>query len=197
MENLPCKIIADLQEDDVVDIIACTSEQEILPDVLKWACGEKSFACLERQLSKVVHALNVWEQQYDWYVKTRPEIAVLSPIDLKSLEPNTIHGRARVYLGPKKLQYGGSVGGPGPMAQFSGDLRADAETKNLILDDQIYIFDHEVRKNGAFLPITSVSQNEWDHTAIWRSRNININVIGINCILFGSCYSGNLPGLTQ
>jgi hypothetical protein len=59
---------------------------------------------------------------------------------------------------------------------------------NIIVDDQLYIFHKNVLQKGAFDMVEPNSiigwwgslENEWYHSKVFESRNIPINIIGIN-----------------
>lgn len=102
LRALPDCLVADLQPDEVVDIVACTTQSEPIPEELHWACGSSTIGCSGRQFDKMCHVLSVWEHRYDWYIKTRPDMRMKSPINLKSLPPHKLCARARVYFGPLK-----------------------------------------------------------------------------------------------
>ena len=46
------------------------------------------------------------------------------------------------------------------------------------------IIDNNVIINGGFDKLNNNNQkeNEWFHTLVWNSRNINLNVVGIDCL---------------
>jgi len=121
-----------------------------------------------------------YELDYDWYMKIRPDLKLLENINFNLLSVNAINARARVYFGPKKIKYGMSI-----------NLREcyyDDNEHNVIVDDQLFIFHKNVLQKGAFDKIEAGSvtgwwgtnENEWVHSIVFESRNIPINVIGIN-----------------
>lgn len=198
LRDLPGSLIANLTPEDTVHIIACTSATEDLPPGVNWSCGSKSFSFHGKQFNKMSHALSIWSQHYDWYIKIRPEIVIREPINLRNLSPGTISARAREYWGPQKIKYGASLGGSPPfmhVVPYAFQVRKNLD--RLQLDDQIYIFDDEVRRAGAFEhEETSHVENETYHTDLWNKRKIKLEVIGINCEL--ECYntvSGDLQGI--
>jgi hypothetical protein len=139
----------------------------------------------KKQISKLNDFLSTCNlDNYDWYIKIRPEVFLNETINLKNLLPNSINGRARKYQGTRKIKYGLSVGGKGPWSNIR-DVRVN--NKEIIeLDDQIFIFDNNVLKLGAFYNVNLNGyelQNETTQTGIWLSKRINLNVIGINMIL--------------
>ena len=124
---------------------------------------------------------------YDWFIKFRPEIFLFENIPFHTLQKNCINARARVYIGPKQIKYGCSVGGEGMFSHIN-DNKYDTYEHDLELDDQIYIFDKNVIKNGGFDLFfcnehTKDNQHEIFHNKYWISQNIVQNVIGINMIL--------------
>ena len=145
----------------------------------------------EQQFTKISDFINKYKHElnYDWYIKFRPELKLLEPIDFSVLSHSAINARARKYRGPKKIKNGLSV-----------LLNWDEANKNcffeeieseLIIDDIIYIFDQNVINKGGFdyVNIYGGYQDEWIHTKIWKEfRHINLNIIGINAILMNHGY---------
>lgn len=149
----------------------------------------------KKQLSKICDFITEYKNDldYDWYIKLRPELTLLEPINFKLLVNNTINARAREYIGPKRLKYGCQIGGPGNYEYIKP--YGYSHIKQLVtLDDEIYIFDNDIIKNNAFDCLTpeqekspmgmynTFGQDEWCHTKIWRNRNIQFNVIDINVL---------------
>jgi len=163
----------------------------------------------EKQLSKICNFINenINELNYDWYIKFRPEIKLLQKIDFNLLSDSAINARARFYIGPKKIKYGMSINGEGHWENINECYYDNCE-KDIILDDAIYIFHNNVIKNNGFTNFNSENdmgwinnyepdytrQNEWFHSNCWKSRNIPLNIIGINlCFLkYSKAFSGNL-----
>lgn len=134
------------------------------------------------QLSKICGFITEYKNDldYDWYIKVRPDLRLFQNINFEILSDKSINARARVYSGPKKILYGMSVNGDG-IWKNTGDCYYDDSEKEIILDDMFYIFHHNVILMNAFEQFDSnAPENEWIHTNIWKSRNINLNVIGIN-----------------
>ena len=134
------------------------------------------------QFSKICDFItdNKSELNYDWYMKFRPDLKLLENINFDLLCENAINARARVYFGPKKIKFGMSIHLP--------ECYYDDNEHNIILDDQLYIFHKNVVEKGAFDKIEAGSirgwwgtiENEWVHSIVFESRNIPINIIGIN-----------------
>ena len=140
---------------------------------------------------------------YDWYIKIRPEVKLLEPINFNILSDMAINARARVYRGPKKIVYGMSINGDDEWKNV-GDCYYDDIQKEIVLDDILYIFHNNMIKNNAFESINYSSienewfqtniiqnkafnrdkydnvENEWYHTTCWVYNKIKLNVIGIN-----------------
>lgn len=130
--------------------------------------------------------LSAWPKSYDLYVKFRMEMMMKEPVDIGILPPRTISARAREYSGPRRLKYGASFGGNDIWKIHRNVFINQAEFTNLVLDDQIYFFDDNIRRSGAFEHAPTGSdenENEWYHTRIWKSRGINLEIIPIHCIL--------------
>jgi hypothetical protein len=151
-----------------------------------------------RQYSKVSTFLNAHKKdvdQYDWIMKIRPDIRLLVKLDFELYPTNAINGRARVYEGPHCISYGMSVNGKGDWEHIQGSRKYAPKETNIILDDQIFFFHHNLIQSGAFDPI-QVSphdvQNEWFHTKIWNAKRIPLNVVGIQTFLSKyNAFSGN------
>jgi len=93
----------------------------------------------------------------------------------------------------KKILHGMSVNGEGQWKHI-GNCCYDNCEKEIVLDDMIYIFHHNVILMDGFEKFQQDGrENEWFHTNIWKSRNINLNVIGIYLEnTTRKTYSGNL-----
>jgi hypothetical protein len=150
----------------------------------------------KKQLSKICNFITKFKDEldYDWFIKLRPEVQIFSRIDFEYLPKNTISARVREYLGPKKIMYGNSTSGPG-WNQSINDCKFSEKEENIVLDDQLYVFDKEVIKSNAFDifdPKEKIhyfkrcdgslhpnGEHEWVHTNLWKERKINLNLIGI------------------
>jgi len=135
------------------------------------------------QLSKICDFITEYKNDldYDWYIKFRPDLKLLENIKFEILSDKSINARARVYSGPKKILYGMSVNGEGCWKHI-GNCYYDNCENEIVLDDMIYIFHHNVILMNGFekIEFSESPEHEWIHTNIWKSRNINLNVIGIN-----------------
>lgn len=150
----------------------------------------------KKQLSKVCNFITKFKDKldYDWFIKLRPEVQIFSRIDFEYLPKNTISARVREYLGPKKIMYGNSTSGPG-WNQSINDCKFSNKEENIVLDDQLYVFDKQVINSNAFKTFDSENilkyariingkeapwgECEWVHTNLWKERKINLNLIGI------------------
>jgi hypothetical protein len=146
----------------------------------------------KKQLSKMCDFIkeNRGQLNYDWYIKIRPEIMLMEQIPFDTLMSNSINARARQYTGPKKVINGMSVGGEGCWNHVKPSVYNPTET-NIELDDQIYIFDDNCIKMGAFdnYNYQDVIENEAIHDAFWKSKNVKLNLIGIDAV-FKYCKYG-------
>jgi hypothetical protein len=134
------------------------------------------------QFTKICDFITDYKSQldYDWFVKIRPDIKLLEMFDFNNLSKDAINARARVYNGPKKIKFGMSVNGEGPWKNI-GDCQYNDIEKQVILDDQMYIFHKNILSTNAFNKITSlIYENEWMHSLTWDIRDIPLNVIGLN-----------------
>jgi hypothetical protein len=144
----------------------------------------------KRQLSKICDFISDHRKvlDYDWYIKIRPDIMMLEPLNFDLLKKDCINARSRQYTGPKKILWGTSINGEGIWRHVQENVYDEIE-KVVILDDMLYIFDFNVIKTGGFDKIdkeivSSENENEWYHATIWNNRNISLNIIGIylnNC----------------
>jgi hypothetical protein len=136
---------------------------------------------------------------YDYFIKTRPEIKLLEQINFDTLCANSINARTRIYNGPRNIPFGSSVGGKGIWEHIKPNSYCYYE-HNIVVDSTIYIFDKNVINNGGFDKTNFITervvQNEWYSTELWNERNINLNIIGINLIFYKSDefygYSGDI-----
>jgi hypothetical protein len=135
------------------------------------------------------------ELNYDWYMKFRPDTILLENINFNILSENAINARARVYNGPSKIKYGMSVNGEG-VWKNTGDCHYSDEERDIILDDMVFIFHKNIVQSNAFNKIDSPMEhraNEWTQTAIFNSREIPLNVVGIYlCFSKYNTFSGNI-----
>jgi hypothetical protein len=162
----------------------------------------------KKQLGKICDFITQYKHEldYDWYIKIRPDIQMLESINFDILCDTAVNARARVYRGPKKIKYGMAVNGKGPFENI-GDCFYDEEEKEIILDDQFYIFHQNVINLGGFesfepqnqinwfIPTNNMYnlvEHEWVHSCCWVSRNISLNIIGINLLLKNEIFSGNV-----
>src|SRR6056300_569903 len=93
---------------------------------------------------------------YKWFVKVRPDTFLNETIDVRLLTEGYIHGRVRIYTGPKHVINGSSVGGPGPFQNVKACFYKETE-ELIILDDHVIVFDVKVIENGIF---NSYRENE-------------------------------------
>lgn len=149
----------------------------------------------KKQFSKICDFISDYYDllDYDWYIKVRPDIKLLEPINFYRLSDISINARARLYVGPQRIKYGMSVNGEGCW-KYIGDCTYNEFERDLILDDMFFIFHHNVIKMGAFNKILySDRETEWNQTYVWKARNIQLNIIGI--FLKNTkynCFSGHL-----
>jgi len=135
---------------------------------------------------------------YDWYIKTRPDVKLLDQINFDILSKSAINARARLYKGPKRIKYGISVGGVGGWNNIIACSYSETE-EELILDDMLYIFNHDVIEK-----IKNIGQenytvnNEWGHTEYWVNCGIDLNIVGIYLYISKHySYSGDLNILSS
>ena len=184
-------------KDSIVDYCGISSQNDFenYEDVLSF---KYKIVNSNRQLSKVCDFISDYKNEldYDWFIKTRTEVNLIDMIDFSVLDTNSINARARVYRGPKQIKYGMSVNGEGCWKNIGDCFYTRYETE-IILDDIIYIFHKTLVDNGAFDKFYDEKnelQHEWFHNKIWKDRNVNFNVIGMNLMLtkYGPCHSGHL-----
>jgi hypothetical protein len=157
----------------------------------------------KKQLNKTCDFITDYKSylNYDWYIKFRPDFKLLEPINFNLLVKSSINARARVYIGPKKIVNGSVVGGKGKWNMLK-HYKFSINEERVILDDAIWIFDHNVINKGAFDKINSkfpekksceyftgykctfeeLHEPELKYSELWKSKNIRLNVIGINIL---------------
>ena len=112
------------------------------------------------QLSKVCHIFTeIKYNDYDWYIKIRPEIEVLESIGIEKLSScskNAINARVRGYEGPRiNVRYGAAVPNDyrhGDKLVHQKDYLHNENTIQINPDDQFYIFHKNIAKQ-AFSPL--------------------------------------------
>lgn len=204
--NVYKNIINPLEMDNVhVDIATCTSgERNVISNDVKYNYKIDGF-----QLTKVCFVVENINDEYDYYIKTRPEIILETIIDknfLIQLDKFKINSRCRAYSGPPiDLKYGMSC-------QKHLIRKGDIQHNNRVVinpDDQMYIFHKSIKR--AFSPIrsdtylryckqinnkreywvddwmmndsywkTNICEREGHHKFIWYSRGFDIHPIGLN-----------------
>lgn len=188
-----------------VDMIAIASKEEDLPECGgSWACGKKSLACENMQLMKMCRAIKEWRERnpglrYDWYIKSRPDIQLHSPLNILAFIPGCINARARCYKGPCWLRKAASVGGDDKWGPYRDEfLIPSPKEEGVVMDDQIYSFDSQVAESRVFDDTTmppSPLQHEWYHTMVWMARGAKFAVMSVDCTLLKhGVSSGDLWG---
>jgi len=207
LRNIYEKIIIPLKKDNIdTHIATCVN---INYDNIISKNSKYKFEFDGYQLSKVCYVVNkIDNNDYEYYIKTRPDIFLNTTIDKKfllELSKNKINSRCRCYKGPPiDLKFG--------MSCPPHDIRKGHIQYNdkIIInpDDQMYIFHKSIKK--AFLPITSDTylnyckqinnkyeywiddwmlnetfwrgsgEKEGHHKFIWYSRGFDINPIGLD-----------------
>lgn len=140
----------------------------------------------KKQLSKLCDFITEISPQYDWYIKTRPEVEFKANLEFDSFCKESINSRVRVYSGPLIIKNGSTVCGKGFLnkEQFKNEVVYNKTLKTIIMDDTVYIFHKNVIVCGGFNKIYQNNQkeHEWFHTDIWNSRNIKLNIVSIDCL---------------
>jgi len=151
--NINEYVITPLQKDGfIVELATCTSSEKqknSIRDKVKY-----NFVLPKFQLTKVCHVVNnLCDNDYEWYVKIRPDIKIYTKITksyLENLSKTQINTRCIKYNGPAiHIPYGLSH-------NLSDKIMVnDGENSKTIItpDDQIYIFHNKIAKK-AFAPIT-------------------------------------------
>jgi len=151
--------------------------EQIIPFKYKFICTDRQLTKMCKFITTVKSTLN-----YDWYIKTRPEIRLLEQIDFSMMSPDSINARARMYEGPRQIKYGSSVPTKFPTYR---SIAFNIHEVTVVLDDQIYIFSHGIITKGCFEKGNTVFQsveNEWCHTDYWTKKNIPLHIVGLNVI---------------
>ena len=207
LDNIKEKIINPLKNDNVeVDIATCTSgENNIISSHAKY-----NFKFNNLQLSKTCYVVTKVNDEYEYYIKYRPEIVLDTIIDKKfltGLSKTKINCRCRSYIGPPiNLKFGLSI--PSHVIKPTRTAICLGDETVINPDDQMYIFHKSIKK--AFAPIIngnysdnmknnldklpwkkSKMQGESHHGYIWKKRGFGINPIGLNINMKG-LYSSDL-----
>ena len=170
-----------------IDYAGISSEDDFI-NYEEYITFKYKFVNPKKQISKLNDFISNFEDKnYDWYIKIRPEVYLLEPINLNCLVKGSINGRARKYEGCKEVPYGISVGGSGPWRNIY-DVKFNDIKEFIELDDQIFIFDNTSINLNAFSNLHNYLtgfeiQNETIQTNIWLSNNAKLNIIPINMIL--------------
>ena len=209
--NIHKHIINPLKMDNVdVDIATCISgDHNIISNDVTYNFKFDGF-----QLSKVCHVVNKFNDEYEYYIKLRPEIILNTIINknfLMNLSKSKINSRCRQYSGPSiDLKHGMSCQ---TSCIRKGDIQLNDKTI-ITPDDQMYIFHKSIKE--AFSPITNdtylnyckkINDNreywvdEWmlcetyweknnceregHHKFIWYSRGYDVNPIGLDIRMNG------------
>jgi hypothetical protein len=142
------------------------------------------FICQDKQLTKLCKFITNFRNflDYDWYLKTRPEIKLLDQIDFSQLDSTAMNARARNYKGPRYIKFGSSV-----PSNFPAHMSIYSPVEEIvILDDQIYMFHNTLISKGCFDKVPMIEnmflENEWYHTEYWKSQNIPLKVVGIHVV---------------
>ena len=159
----------------------------------------------KRQVNKLcdfVSAHRAELEGYDWFVKTRPDIRLLEPPDFSAMAPGAVNARARAYVGPRKVEYGMSINGPGPNKfHRAGDCVYDPVERKVVLDDQFVVFPRSVVAQGAFDPVyfpPQVVADEWAQATVFNKRRIPVHVVGIRLeLLKYGVFSGHLDPVVR
>jgi hypothetical protein len=157
-----------------------------------------TFRSNKMQLSKISDFICQFKDElsnYDWIVKTRPDLILLDDIDFDNLPHDCINARARVYSrNVSPIRFGLSLEHPccqGNCRHRSPPSEADI---SIILDDMLYIFHTDLLQK--FRPVIDVTgdmywtphgycykEQEWFHTFWWDKLGIGKNVIGFNALV--------------
>jgi hypothetical protein len=152
------------------------------------------FTCYYKQLTKICKFIQKFkaELDYDWYIKTRPEIKLLEPIVFSRMMPGAINARARFYVGNRYIKNGLSI--PSNLPRFIGVVYSSSK-EEFVLDDQLYIFDHSIISGAYFegedSKLYNSLENEWFHTKYWKTQNTPLNIIGLNLLFTKAFYQSD------
>ena len=181
------RYVEHLSKKYIVDV-ACVSSKDDFENYSDYIKFKYTYINTNRQLSKVCSFItdNKDTLQYDWFLKTRPEIvfADFETINYGTLPNDSISARARVYFGPYRNEHACSVGGVGDYQHIKGCFYRD-RLETIVLDDIVYVFHRNIIDRGGFTKLISdgAKEDEYFHSSTWISRNIKLNVIGINVTL--------------
>jgi hypothetical protein len=212
LDNIYKNIINPLNMDNVdVDIATCTSGiHNIISNDVRVRYNYKFDGT---QLTKVCYVVNKFDDEYEYYIKIRPEIILNTIINksfLINLSKSKINSRCRQYSGPSiDLKHGMSCQ---TRCIRKGDIQLNDKTI-ICPDDQMYIFHKSIKE--AFSPITNdtylnyckkindkreywvdewmlhetywegIYEREGHHKFIWYSRGFDVNPIGLDIRMNG------------
>jgi hypothetical protein len=147
----------------------------------------------KKQVSKLCEFFSSTVTDYDFYIKTRPDVQLLEFPDFKYILPGCINARAREYRGPKRITWGSSINGEGIWKNIFDCTFSESET-HIVLDDQFFIFDNTVKMRVFSKPIVENDiETEWFHDEMYTLNEIEKNIIGINlCLQKYNVFSGHL-----
>jgi hypothetical protein len=197
------KVLSDyikyLSQDYRVDL-AGISNTDDFDNYSKYLNFDYKYISTKKQLSKICDFITDTKKymNYNWYIKTRPDILILDFImfNPKNFDKHSIHARAREYEGPRKGKYICSVGGDGAYKYVHGCSSNINTKEKIVLDDQVYMFHKNIIDKGGFNSINNIKdderQDEWFHTKIWSERSINLNIIPLNMKFKHDIYSGDI-----
>lgn len=150
----------------------------------------------EKQYSKISNFIQKHGNNWDIYIKVRPELFFHDDISLDNIRKNTVYARARKYSGPEHMFNGSVVGGPGDWECHGHEITYSEHEEYLYLDDHYYIFRKDVVDNGGFIHRNDgMPHSESYHTERWLEVGIELKIIGIDITYIqGSiiCRSGNV-----
>ena len=208
-ERMMNQIVNALRNDGIeVEIASCVTTKNEIEDKIDY-----SFYSDGMQLTKSCYLVsNLSKNNYDWYIKIRPELNINNIINKKFIEglsKEKINARCREYSGPPIYRrYGFSC-------QNGGKWQEKSEIEQIIPDDQIYIFHKNCIKafeelnEDVYLEYckklcekkenwvkydTWLKEDFWlkpkikvegedSHAFIWYSRGIFVNIIDLSCML--------------
>jgi hypothetical protein len=159
--NIETNLIKELRKYNVVDIATVLStENNILKNDAKY-----NFICNKGQVSKICHLFdNIDYDEYDWYIKVRPDITFSEKINTDKLlkcNKNKINCRVRSYIGNNiSVKHGTSIKNiPFNNINRNNCIQKNSEEINITPDDIFFIFNKKIAEKA----FKSLSINDYLH----------------------------------
>jgi hypothetical protein len=135
-------------EIDTLDICSVSSHDD--HDTYKSIIGEIKYKLIsnDKQFGKMVHVFkNINIEDYDWFIKIRPDINLLEDINIEkilSCNKDAMNTRLRWYNGPHLFILYGTSHSVKKNDVWEQSWIYNVDEQNITPDDQIYIFNKNI-----------------------------------------------------